>query len=112
MRINRMLTAEELPMGQAEVLKARPSEHERNRAHQDLRVRCQGPRLHILALDSHLLVKRQRMMAVGLPRAGQPLRNCKSECDVLPHLGGLARQAWPGTDEAHVAPKNINELRQ
>src|SRR5438067_572242 len=52
------------------------------------------------------------MMAVSLPRACQSLRNCKSEGDVLLHLGSLAREARPGTHKAHVAPKNVDELRQ
>src|SRR2546422_6563437 len=52
------------------------------------------------------------MMAIRLPWASQPLWNCKSERHMLAHMRRLARQAGSGTDETHVASKNINELRQ
>jgi hypothetical protein len=107
-----MLIAEELAMGKPKCLKARPSEHERNRAHQDLNVLYEGPRLHVLTLDSHLFIKRQRVMAVCLPRASQPLRNCKSERHMLAHLSSLAWEARPGANKTHLASKDIDELRQ
>src|SRR5690606_7547085 len=87
-------------------------QHRGNGAQQDLHIEPRRPVLRIVQVEVNHLVERQVASPVHLPQPGQAGPHQEPLLLPLLILLDLARQgrAWP--DEAHIAPQDIDQLRQ
>jgi len=59
-----------------------------------------------------LLVNCYGMVAADLPWTGDALWNGKTKEQLLLHLSGLSCEDWTRPNQAHIAAKNVQQLRQ
>src|ERR1700674_2029783 len=80
---------------------SRLPEYQGDRLEQDCEILHQRPSAYIIPFNSQLVLDRDLVMPIDLPRPGNPLRNSKPKQKLLFHPGQLASQNWPRAHKTH-----------
>jgi hypothetical protein len=62
--------------------------------------------------EVHHFLERRRILAAHLPQTADPRERVKTFAVLRFEPVILVTNAWPRSDEAHLAPQHIDELRQ
>src|SRR5690349_8508292 len=94
-------------------LGAAAGQHNRDRAQEELQVEQQGPLLDVTQIHAHHLVEGHAAASLDLPDACNP-RPYLEDATQMPRLvmRSLVGKGRAGTDEAHVALQDVEELGQ
>ena len=93
--------------------RARPTQHRRNGARQDFYIEPERPFVHVLQVQPHPLLQRNRASAVDLPKTGDAGTNAEApSLPIFIETLVVAHRKRTRTYEAHVTLQYVEELRQ